>query len=185
LPIAETATANDHRSPIPPYAREVSVRIREFEPGDEVAFRRLNEEWIRRYFSLEDKDRELFGDPRGKILESGGFIFLAVDGDEAVGCSALLSMDDGGFELGKMAVTPSRQGQGIARLLLHACVEKARSRRAPRIYLETNSRLEAAVRLYERAGFRHLPPEEAPPSRYARVDRHMEMRLDRGSGAEA
>ena len=32
------------------------VTIREFEPGDEGAFRTLNEEWILRYFAIEAKD---------------------------------------------------------------------------------------------------------------------------------
>lgn len=29
------------------------IGIRQFEPGDAAAFRRLNEEWITRYFRIE------------------------------------------------------------------------------------------------------------------------------------
>jgi hypothetical protein len=46
---------------------DTGVTIREFEPGDEVAFRRLNEEWIIRYFALEAKDVETLTDPRGRF----------------------------------------------------------------------------------------------------------------------
>src|SRR5271165_6410800 len=65
------------------------VAIREFAPGDENAFRQLNEEWISRYFVLESKDMEALSDPQGAIVDRGGRIFLAVQEGEAVGCCAL------------------------------------------------------------------------------------------------
>jgi putative acetyltransferase len=151
--------------------------IREFEPGDEEPFRRLNEEWIRAYFSLEPKDLEVLGNPRGCILDRGGFVFMATDEGEPVGCCALLPMADRGFELGKMAVTKAAQGRGIARSLLQACLEKARSKGAPRLYLETNSKLLPALRLYESFGFTPAPAEAAPPSPYSRANLRMEVLL--------
>ncbi len=36
------------------------IRIRDFRLGDERVFRRLNEQWITQYFSIEEKDRKLF-----------------------------------------------------------------------------------------------------------------------------
>ena len=54
------------------------IVVREFEVGDEAAFRRLNEEWITRFFKMEAKDEESFADPWGKILKKGGRIFFAV-----------------------------------------------------------------------------------------------------------
>src|ERR1700678_3439884 len=80
------------------------VVIREFAPGDEMDFRRLNEEWITRHFTLEPKDVSALADPRGSILENGGRIFLAVQGGKAVGCCALLAMGGGEFEVAKMGV---------------------------------------------------------------------------------
>ena len=56
------------------------VRVREFVAGDEAAFRRLNEEWITRYFKLEPKDEVAFANPRETILEKGGRIYFAVRG---------------------------------------------------------------------------------------------------------
>ena len=46
-------------------AGDVAVTIREFTEGDEVTFRRLNEEWITRYFVLEPKDEYALADPQG------------------------------------------------------------------------------------------------------------------------
>jgi hypothetical protein len=58
--------------------------IREFMPGDETAFRMLNQEWIRRYFVLEPKDEASLLDPRKTILDPGGRIFLAIQNDQPV-----------------------------------------------------------------------------------------------------
>jgi len=57
-------------------------------PQDLTAFRTLNEEWITRYFTLEDTDRQQLGDPEGQILAPGGRIFMARLHGEAVGCVA-------------------------------------------------------------------------------------------------
>jgi hypothetical protein len=61
------------------------VRVREFLAGDEAAFRRLNEEWIMRYFKLEPKDELAFADPQATILAKGGRIFFAERAGEAAG----------------------------------------------------------------------------------------------------
>jgi len=47
------------------------LTIRDFVPGDEIAFRRLNEEWIRRHFVMESKDEDAFADPQRTILNRG------------------------------------------------------------------------------------------------------------------
>ena len=103
------------------------VTIREFEPGDEAAFRRLNEEWIIRYFRLEAKDEEAIADPQRNILASGGRIFFAAIERECVGCCALIPCGAGEFEVAKMAVTAACQGMGIGRKLLEAVVDAARA----------------------------------------------------------
>jgi putative acetyltransferase len=86
-------------------------------------------------------------------------------------------MSDGEFEVAKMAVTSAQQGAGIGRKLLQAAIEAGRSAGARRLYLETNSRLEAAIRLYESMGFKHLAADRITPSPYARANVYMEMIL--------
>ena len=97
--------------------------IREFLPGDESAFRRLNEEWILRYFAMEAKDEEALADPHSRILDRGGRIFFAIHQGEAVGCCALVAIGQGEFEVAKMAVTEASQGMGIGRRLLAKVLE--------------------------------------------------------------
>ena len=158
-------------------AAESGVTIREFLPGDEAAFRRLNEEWIVRYFVMEPKDEEALADPRSAFLDGGGRIFLAFRHGEALGCCALLAAGEGEYEVAKMAVTESARGAGIGRRLLEFTIAQARASGARRLCLETNHRLTPAIRLYESAGFRHIPPERAATSAYARADVFMEMWL--------
>jgi GNAT superfamily N-acetyltransferase len=153
------------------------ILIRRFQPGDEASFKRLNEEWIVRHFVLEEKDREVLGDPAKHILNAGGQILFAVVGGETVGCCALVREEPGVYEVAKMAVTEAYRGQGIGRRILEAVVSVAKQMGASRLYLETNSKLPSATHLYESLGFRHLPPERLRPSLYARADVFMEMYL--------
>jgi GNAT superfamily N-acetyltransferase len=159
---------------------EGELTIREFEPGDEVAFRRLNEEWIIRYFAIEPKDEETLADPKGAVLAGGGRIFFAVRQGETVGCCALLAMGDGEFEVAKMAVTESSQRAGVGRQLLETVIAAARASGARRLFLETNGKLGPAIRLYESVGFRHIPAERKVASPYARSDVSMELELGTG-----
>jgi len=158
-------------------ASETGYRIREFLPGDQKDFRRLNQEWIVRYFTMEAKDEESLADPERTILASGGRIFFAVQDGSVVGCCALVAMGPGEFEVAKMAVVESHQGAGIGRSLLQRVIAEARASGACRLYLETNRILTPAIRLYESAGFRHLPAERITPSPYARSDVFMELHL--------
>jgi putative acetyltransferase len=154
------------------------VQIRSLQAGEDAsAFRSLNEEWITRYFTLEKTDREVLGDPENNILRKGGHIFMAYLGQRPIGCVALIPMDDGVYELSKMAVAPEVRGMGIGRSLLEHAVKQAKDIGARSLFLASNARLQNAVHLYESVGFRHLPPGRQPASLYTRSNVFMEMPL--------
>jgi putative acetyltransferase len=155
-----------------------AIEIRPLEIGqDGSAFRKLNEEWISRYFVLEKKDRETLGDPENAILRKGGRVFIAYAQGPAVGCVALIPMGDAIYELSKMAVSPAFQGRGIGRKLLEHAIAQARLLGARSLFLGSNSVLKNAVHLYEALGFRHVPAEQLPEMHYSRADVFMEMPL--------
>ena len=155
------------------------IEIRSLAPGDDAtAFRTLNEEWITRYFSLEAKDLETLNNPVHSILLKGGHIFMAYAGAEAVGCVALIPMQDGVYELSKMAVSPHLRGRGLGRRLLQHAIAHAKSIGARSLFLGSNTRLKDAVHLYESVGFHHVRPENLPPMPYSRADVYMEMPLE-------
>jgi ribosomal protein S18 acetylase RimI-like enzyme len=151
------------------------MEIVDYRPDLAGAFKALNEAWITQFFQLEAKDVEVLADPEGKVIAPGGHIVFVIETGEAVGCCALLAMPDGGFEVAKMAVAEAHKGRGLGRLLMAACVERARAAGAPRLYLETNSSLAPALGLYRSFGFQVTQPAE--PSPYARADVAMELRL--------
>jgi GNAT superfamily N-acetyltransferase len=153
------------------------VEFRHFEPGDEAAFRHLNEAWIADHFVVEDKDWEVLDDPVGHILRPGGALLMAVQDGVAVGTCALLAMGGGSFEVAKMTVAEQCRGLGIGKKLLAHAIEYARASGASRLYLETNNKLQNAIHVYESLGFRHLPAERIVPSPYARANVYMELLL--------
>jgi putative acetyltransferase len=158
-------------------AQAVEIGIRQFRPEDAAAFRRLNEEWITRYFRIEPKEELVLTDPQKVILDAGGRIFFATAGDRCVGCCGLIRLNEKEFEVAKMAVEPSYQKAGIGRKLLQAVIDEARSAGARRLYLETNHVLTPAIRLYQSLGFKHIDPSRIIPSAYARADVYMELFL--------
>ena len=153
------------------------VEILEYDPRFRDHFRLLNLEWIERFFQIEPPDREILEDPETHVLKRGGHIFFARLGEEIVGTCALLKHDDRTFELAKMGVTPSAQGKQIGRRLAEETIRQARSAGASVLFLETNSRLLAAIRLYESLGFMHFTPPPSHKERYARADVFMRMEL--------
>jgi putative acetyltransferase len=164
------------------------IAVVPYRPELAITFSELNREWIERFFTLEDADREVLQDPEAAIIAPGGQIFFAVEGNDVVGTVAVIRLPHATCELAKMAVRPSHQGRGIGERLGRAAVEFARDQGAATIFLETNSRLANAIRLYERLGFVHAAPPT--PSDYARADVYMEiafppgvLTLHRGAGA--
>lgn len=154
------------------------IQIVDYRPEHAADWARLTEAWLAEGgFAIEAKDRRAIEDPHGVFLADGGRIFIAErgadDGREAIGCCALICMEEG-FEVCKMTVSPAARGTGLGRRLLAACETAAREVGAPRLYLETNSVLAPAISLYESFGFVHLPPRPTP---YARADVFMEKRL--------
>jgi putative acetyltransferase len=153
------------------------LHFRTFRPGDEEPFRRLNEDWISRYFAIEPEDAAILADPHRHILASGGQICVAESDGAVIGCCALVAMAPGEYELAKMTVSEAARGNGVGRQLLEFAIAVARQMGARRLYLESNKRAAAAVHLYEELGFRHLA-EPAHASKFARADVFMELPLE-------
>ncbi|MFL0356607.1 GNAT family N-acetyltransferase [Erythrobacter sp. GH1-10] len=158
-------------------------QIRDFTPRDAPAFASLNRAWIEEMFGMEDKDRRQLEHPVKTIIEPGGYIAVADAKGWVVGTGAVLpaafAPDDGNtwMEIVKMATEPSAQGQGIGAAVLDRLVDVARDRGANRIWLETNSQLEAATALYEKKGFVALSDAENWDTPYLRCNLQMAMEL--------
>ena len=151
------------------------ILIDTFRPGDQPAFDALNRAWLNQYGLLEDPDERQMTDPIGEIVVPGGRIFVARQGSEVVGTCAVLPHGADVLELVKLTVAPVAQGLGLGRRLVEACLAFARERGARRLVLLSSSKLDAALRLYERLGFHRAPvPADAT---YTTADVYMELDL--------
>jgi len=152
-----------------------AVRIVPFASGLREHFYRLNEAWLRKHFYVEEVDHRVLSDPEGEILQSGGTILFALLGDAVVGTCALKREPQDSYELTKMAVDERHQGLGIGRRLMEAAIAEFRRRRGAVLFLETSTKLEPALRLYESVGFEYQKMLK-PDSHYARADVYMVWR---------
>lgn len=154
-----------------------NIRITPFAASLAPAFAALNRAWIEQFFALEESDWKVLRDPQAAIIDKGGAIFFAVDGDTAVGTVAAIRMQPGVYELAKMAVTPTHQSRGLGEQLGREVISWTRAQQARLLVLETNRKLDGAIRLYERLGFVHA--KRPTPSEYARADVYMELVLSK------
>jgi DNA-binding MarR family transcriptional regulator/N-acetylglutamate synthase-like GNAT family acetyltransferase len=132
-----------------------SVEILRYSSKYKESFRNLNYEWLEKYFNVEPADERLLSDPDKYIIEKGGEIFFARDNGEIVGTCAAIKIDKRTYELAKMAVTGKFQGKQIGKKLALAVIGFAYSKGAKTIILETNHKLQTAIKLYESLGFKY------------------------------
>lgn len=92
-----------------------------------------------------------------KIFQPHIAFFIAREGANAVGCGGV-AFEDGFAELKRMYVRPAARGRGIAQAILARLEDEARAKGATRLTLETGDVLNAALSLYERAGFTRCAP---------------------------
>jgi len=150
------------------------LRIVPYRSEHAAAFRDLNLDWIRKYFTVEPRDERDLGDPDTYIITPGGYIFMAELNDRAVGTCALMREDEGVFELAKMTVSESVRGLGVGRALGAATIAHARAIGARRVELFTNSSLAPAIALYRSLGFVDAPVGKTD---FVRADVHMVLDL--------
>ena len=142
------------------------------------AFYALNRAWLDEHQLYEPPDEAQLADPQGAILTLGGAIYVALEEMTVVGTAALVPHAPREMELVKLAVHPSARGRGIARRLTETCLAHARREGARRVVLVSNSRLTAALRLYESVGFVHRDVPDTVP--YRTADVYMELELGPG-----
>ena len=151
--------------------------IEGFQPVLADTFRRINEEWITEYFKLETADQKTLRDPHRSILEAGGDILFVRDTRtaEILGTCALIKHSESLAELAKMGVTKQARGRGAGLLLVQAIIHRASELGFQRLFLETNARLEPALKIYRQVGFEQCEPPR--PSDYERSDVYLKLAL--------
>ena len=150
------------------------LTIIDYEDQYAASFRNLNLEWLHKYNLVETHDLMVLDQPRKTILDRGGYIYLAKEGEEIVGTASLMKEGEGAYELAKMSVSPLQQGRGISKLLMEKCLAKAKEIGAKKIMLYSNSQLQTAIKLYTQYGFQLVPVINSP---FVTADVRMELIL--------
>ncbi|WP_227319718.1 GNAT family N-acetyltransferase [Acidisoma silvae] len=84
--------------------------------------------------------------------------FVARRNGQALGCGALMRVDEIYGEIKSLFVDPSARGLGLARAVLTAIEAEALGQGLALLRLETGIRQPEAIGLYEATGFRRIPP---------------------------
>lgn len=93
-----------------------------------------------------------------------GAIFVAEKGGEIIGCGMTHGLGHGVCEIKRMFVTDAARGTGAGRAIFVAAMEQARQDGYSRMVLDTTTRLNEAISLYESLGFVEIEPFYEPPS---------------------
>ncbi len=96
------------------------------------------------------------------MSEQGLRMWVAFDGDVALGCAAMKPLDATKAEVKSVHVLLAARGRGVARAMMDGLVEAAIVSRITTLYLETGPKTlpayDAARALYERLGFDYCGP---------------------------
>lgn len=92
-----------------------------------------------------------------ELEQPGVTVWVARVKDEAVGMVALVSASDGSAEIKRLFVDGLARGLGLASGLLTAVEGYAREAGVGVIRLETGPRSDAALALYAKHGYQHIP----------------------------
>lgn len=172
---ARTAQNDLHSSLITPGKKQASLTLLPWSAARAVHFKRLNLEWIEAYFKVEPSDRKVLDNPQREIIDKGGHIYFAKMGKDIVGTFALMPKGRGEFELAKMAVSQTLRGAGIGKTMMQHAIEEAKKLGAAKLSLESNTVLDAAMKLYKSVGFKKVSLGDA--SQYERCNIKMVLEL--------
>lgn len=116
----------------------------------------LNTHWITGVFGgLEKEDLETFKHVEDEIAK-GGMVFFAVKNEEVMAACMTRNMGNGTWELCKLAANPEFRHQGAGKAVFETCMNYAIKHDAQRLFMISNSRLKAALHIYEEYGFQEV-----------------------------
>jgi len=116
------------------------------------------------------------------IQERVAFFVLRADGQPA-GCGGIMLVGTAYGELKRMFVRPQFRGHGFGKMLADHLAAYALIHGVTRLRLETGIHQQAAIRLYERCGFRRIPP--FGPYTNDPLSRCYEIKLEAGQPGRA
>jgi GNAT superfamily N-acetyltransferase len=93
-----------------------------------------------------------------KLITDSVVLFVIRERGAPAGCGGIKFFGTEYGEIKRMYVRPEFRGSGFGKLLLDHLADYAKGRGIEILRLETGVHQHAAIRLYEQAGFRRIPP---------------------------
>jgi N-acetylglutamate synthase-like GNAT family acetyltransferase len=150
----------------------MELQLIDYKPEYQPYFEKFNKAWLEEFFTVEPLDQWVLEHPGEAILKEGGKIYFAVYGSVIIGTVALRFIEDGVYEMTKMAVDKSYHGGGAGQFLCRAAIDKAHEMGMRKLILFSNRVLENAIHIYRKMGFTEIP---VVPGTYKRSDIMMEI----------
>ena len=110
-----------------------------------------------------------------RLISEGVAFFVVWWQGSPAGCGGVKLVGADYGEVKRMYVRPPFRGRGLGKLMLNHLAGHARAQGVPLLRLETGIHQLEAIRLYERVGFRRIPP--FAPYREDPLSRCYEMQI--------
>lgn len=144
---------------------------------DPLAHALLTEYFAMRVEGFTDRVyNTVFPDPAKFTPPAGVFLIAELDGDP-VGCAGIRMLSPARAELKHLYVRDSARGRGVGGALVADLERRAVELGATEMVLDTHDTLEAAGRLYARAGYAEIEPYNENPN----ASRWYGKKLQRGT----
>ena len=122
--------------------------------SDDPEFKKLSALFDEYLVDIDGDERDFFAFYNNVHLD---YVLLVNEGKEAIGCGGFKKFDNQTAEIKRMFVHPDNRGKGIASLILKELENWAHELHYDNFVLETSPKLEAAVALYQKTGYKIIP----------------------------
>lgn len=150
-----------------------NIVVLDFKPSLKKNFYDLAGPWLMGVLNgkLEEEDKFTLQNPDKAYLDTGGFVFYALNGTQVIGCVALKRLSEDTFEFAKLFIEPTARKLGAATKLIERCISRCKENQAKQLWLQTTMSMPEAHKLYYKLGFvdRKAPKEMAVLKRTEKI----------------
>jgi ribosomal protein S18 acetylase RimI-like enzyme len=150
------------------------LEIIAYEDKFQKQFQNINLHWLKKFELYEKADDQLLNHP-DEYITNGATILLAKFDAKIIGTICLNPINKTSYEILKFAVVDGYKGLGIGKKLLQMCIDLCIEKKVESIILESSSKLQNALNMYEKFGFQHI---EIKDKHFITADIKMELKLN-------
>jgi N-acetylglutamate synthase-like GNAT family acetyltransferase len=140
---------------------ELSIVYKKLETKDEILKTKTlileYIKWLNQDLSYQNIDDELLNFPEKYKEPSGAFVIAKID-ENVIGCAGLKKFSDEICEMKRLYVLDNFKGKGIGKKLTEKIIAEAKTKNYEKMRLDTFDKMEAALEIYYKNGFKKIDP---------------------------